>query len=175
MVGNWNKKGFTLVEIMIVIVLIGILAAIGIVGYNGARSRAETAKRDTDMQQLLQAIMVARKNENKRLGEITGSYWSVGQCTAAANNPSGTEPRDLPKSHACWQRYYTLLTNLGNAADMNLDGLRAGDKRGNPYMFDENEGETSDCATDGNIGYFTGTGVSFSASGPAIPKYLPRC
>lgn len=37
-------KGFTIVELLIVIVVIGILAAISIVAYNGVTQRAESAK-----------------------------------------------------------------------------------------------------------------------------------
>ncbi len=37
---NNNQKGFTIVELLIVIVVIGILAAITIVAYNGVQSRA---------------------------------------------------------------------------------------------------------------------------------------
>ncbi|MET0979967.1 MAG: type II secretion system protein [Candidatus Saccharimonadales bacterium] len=39
-VGNQNNSGFTIVELLIVIVVIGILAAITIVAYNGIQTRA---------------------------------------------------------------------------------------------------------------------------------------
>lgn len=38
-----NSKGFTIVELLIVIVVIGILAAITIVSYTGIQSKARTA------------------------------------------------------------------------------------------------------------------------------------
>ena len=38
-----NQKGFTIVELLIVIVVIGILAAITIVAYNGIQNRAKTS------------------------------------------------------------------------------------------------------------------------------------
>jgi len=42
---RWKKqKGFTIVELLIVIVVIGILAAITIVAYNGITTRAENTK-----------------------------------------------------------------------------------------------------------------------------------
>jgi prepilin-type N-terminal cleavage/methylation domain-containing protein len=40
---NKNEKGFTIVELLIVIVIIGILAAITIVAYNGIQNRGKTA------------------------------------------------------------------------------------------------------------------------------------
>lgn len=39
-----NRKGFTIVELLIVIVIIAILAAITIVAYNGIQERAEASK-----------------------------------------------------------------------------------------------------------------------------------
>lgn len=44
-----SKQGFTIVELLIVIVVIGILAAITIVAYNGIQNRAVAAKVTTDL------------------------------------------------------------------------------------------------------------------------------
>jgi general secretion pathway protein G len=43
-----NEKGFTIVELLIVIVVIGILAAIVIVAYNGVQNKANTTKAQTN-------------------------------------------------------------------------------------------------------------------------------
>lgn len=170
-----KQNGFTIVELLIVIVVIAILAAISIVAYRGIQDRAIESRRNSDMSNLLRAITLARTNTGQSLGQITGSFYSIGTCSSAGNNPNGTEPKDLPKSHSCWVRYYNIIDNLGAAAEMNLSSLRAGDPRGNPYMLDENEGEHGDfCRTDSSIRYFTGNSTS-NAPGPAIPKYFPTC
>ena len=44
---NKKQSGFTIVELLIVIVVIGILAAITIVAYNGVQNRANNTKIDT--------------------------------------------------------------------------------------------------------------------------------
>lgn len=61
-----NEKGFTIVELLIVIVVIGILAAITIVAYNGVQSRARNS-----------AAMSAAENVAKKIeafNAATGAY-----------------------------------------------------------------------------------------------------
>jgi prepilin-type N-terminal cleavage/methylation domain-containing protein len=155
-----SPTGFTIVELLIVIVIIGILAAIVIVAYNGITTRAAGAKRDSDMDQYYRAIIIARQSTGKTLAQITGSYWSAGFCTYSGTNPSGTEPKDLPKTHVCWTQYYDNLNKIGAAAGMSLASLMAGDSRGNPYVLDENEGEGGDCTRQDGMYFFTGSGIS---------------
>ena len=47
-----RQSGFTIVELLIVIVVIGILAAIVITTYSGIQAKARNAKRETDIQSL---------------------------------------------------------------------------------------------------------------------------
>lgn len=157
-----NKRtGFTIVELLIVIVIIGILAAIVIVAYNGIQDRARSSKRDADLSQYYKAILLAQQTTGKTLYQITGSYYSMGNCISASSNPSGTEPKDLPKTHTCWVRYYDNLQKIGDAAGISLSSLRDGDSRGNPYTIDENEGEGGDCTRQDNLYSLTGSGVAY--------------
>ena len=52
-----KQKGFTIVELLVVIVVIAILAAITIVAYNGIQQRARVATAQSDMRNLHQAMM----------------------------------------------------------------------------------------------------------------------
>ena len=53
------SKGFTIVELLIVIVIIGILAAITIVAYTGIQNRAKQAKMNSDITEIIQAVQAA--------------------------------------------------------------------------------------------------------------------
>ncbi len=51
-------RGFTIVELIIVVTVIAILASITIVAYNGAQARAEYARAQTDMKHISDALTV---------------------------------------------------------------------------------------------------------------------
>ncbi len=51
-----NQKGFTIIELLIVIVVIGILATITAIALGGANERARDAKRESDVKSLQTAL-----------------------------------------------------------------------------------------------------------------------
>lgn len=57
---NKNSPGFTIVELLVVVVVIGILASIAIVSYNGIQKRAVGAKMQTQLSQVKRAVEVDR-------------------------------------------------------------------------------------------------------------------
>ena len=174
---NKKAQGFTIVELLIVIVVIAILAAISVAAYTNIQERAKTSRRNSEMAQLLKAITLARTATGKTLGEITGNTNSIGACTRTNinDNHSSLEPKDLPKTSSCWAQYYWNLDKISAASGVDLSSFRDGDARGNPYMWNENEGEGGNyCSTDGQIRYFIGNGINHS-NGLAIPKLYPTC
>ncbi len=138
-----KQTGFTIVELLVVIVVIAILAAITIVSFNGIQKQAQDTKIKNDIAVITRAITAARSAETKTLAQITNSTASGGNCWSKAD---GTNLATLDKSDGCWTRYYQTLTAIGAAANTNLSGLV--DSWGRPYLIDENEGESGGCNSD---------------------------
>jgi prepilin-type N-terminal cleavage/methylation domain-containing protein len=59
-----TRRGFTIVELLIVIVVIGILAAIVIVAYNGVQSRAQYSREQSDMNAINKMIQIYYATNN---------------------------------------------------------------------------------------------------------------
>lgn len=80
---NLDGKGFTIVELLIVIVVIGILALLVITTYSGIQAKARNSKRQTDIQ-AIQTQLEAFFSQN-------GYYPSWGDMTQGAN-ATGNDP-----------------------------------------------------------------------------------
>ena len=173
-----RTAGFTIVELLIVIVVIAILAAITIVAYNGIQQRSQTAKIDTDLSQLKKAAMTARVvSGEKVLQATTGSWSTAGTCVAL---PDGT---DLSVRNAttdtCWTSYINALNTISTTSGVNVRGLL--DPWGRPYYIDENETEGGAiCGGRDGLGVFARPHVQNGWTGyitnlKMIPYITPGC
>ena len=158
--------GFTIVELLIVIVVIAILAAISIVAYNGIQDRANKSKIDSDISSLVKAVNLARIDRSQTFAQITGNGCTRCSCPYASGDM--TDYSTLPKTHNCWVRYYELLDKISAASGANLTGLRSGDPWGSPYLIDENEGESGGCGRDSVFSAGKGRNSNAGTSSPNV-------
>ncbi|MES2876765.1 MAG: type II secretion system protein [Patescibacteria group bacterium] len=84
-----NKQGFTIVELLIVIVVIGILAAITMVAYNGIQGSARFAAYRSDIQSINKAILLYYAENGYYPGSAAGSC-ATNQSTGTGNFIPGT-------------------------------------------------------------------------------------
>ena len=64
-----NRNGFTLIELLVVVAIIGILAAVGVVAYNGYTKSAKLSAAKSKMQTVIKYIKA--ENTKCEIGEIT--------------------------------------------------------------------------------------------------------
>lgn len=125
-----KQSGFTIVELLIVIVVIAILAAITIVAYNGIQSRAHDSQRVSDMRSIKQQIeMYYVDNGSYPLCAGTaGCTTTATSSNKLANLPIGAAANLLdPKNQAGEYGYYysrnykktgpNSITNTGSPND----------------------------------------------------------
>ncbi len=91
-----NRRGFTLIELMIVVAIIGILAAIAIPLYQNIQGRARTAKVQADARSIASAITLYTAH----CGDLPGSGAGRDQCLAGGG---GAWPGS----------FWVVLTNAG--------------------------------------------------------------
>ncbi len=97
-----NQRGFTLIELMIVVAIIGILTAIAFPLYANIQARARVAKAQADARTLASAVVVY----SAHTGVLPGG---LNDLTAAVANPQGVSAgpfiNPIPTAPAGWAVY----------------------------------------------------------------------
>lgn len=127
-----HNQGFTIIELLIVIIVIGILAALVITTYSGIQKKARNTERQTDIK-ALQSHLEAYYTENGRYPTLadlntqptTGNWWVQdnfkGLEKDSLKDPQGTG-YTIASSATAKQYAYAPLADDGTACDNSAGG-----------------------------------------------------
>ena len=127
MISQIKQKGFTIVELLIVIVVIGILAAISIVAYNGVTQKARDDQRISDARNIINAAASyqAEIGSWPTRANLTG-YNTVKLSGTAASRLTDAEPDE--------DHYqYVRCGTTGVSVSIHKESLASGEE--SPVMF----------------------------------------
>jgi prepilin-type N-terminal cleavage/methylation domain-containing protein len=130
-----TKQGFTLIELMIVITIVGTLSSIILTNLNEGRVKAQYAVVAQELRTIQNAIMTAG-NGTESLMAITLQNCSDCDCR-------GIDVRniaDVSPTHVCLVRLQPAFNRIATASSLleSLEPIRF-DPWNSPYMIDENE------------------------------------
>lgn len=132
------QAGFTIVELLIVIVIIGILAAITIVAYNGIQNRANDTAIQNDLNNFAKKIQLGAADTGEF--PVAGATRSGGTSTGNSTLFTGFT---FPASRAAYMTTVNNLyycTGIETASGQKIFRVLARSKSGNSFIHSSNGG-----------------------------------
>ncbi len=101
--------GFTFVELLVVITIIGLIFSSGVVAYGSITTRSRDTRRRSDLEAIRQSLEMCRS----LTGEYPSDIYSAGGLSCSITGPvlMATVPTDPKPSDSCLESYtYTRIT-----------------------------------------------------------------
>lgn len=138
-----SHKGFTIVELLIVIVVIAILAAVSVVAYTGIQNRANDSVVQNDLSNMAKKLQLAAAE--------TGEFPRGGATRASSEGSATGDSTNFPNfSFAVSKSAYSITVNnlfyctgVETSSGENIFRIGARSKSGNSYMYQSGSGLTS--------------------------------
>lgn len=159
-----SRSGFTIVELLIVIVVIAILATISVVAYNGVQSRADATKVTSDLKAVNDALQVyyAEKgvypSSSGQWYGYTGGYQTTSYVPGLAPSYIDALPQPRNKTAAFEYIYYSNGTDYKLIAHDGGGGTSSGFAKICPSMPASMKDPSRSCWA---AGYWSQGGASF--------------
>ncbi|PIY68596.1 hypothetical protein COY90_05150 [Candidatus Roizmanbacteria bacterium CG_4_10_14_0_8_um_filter_39_9] len=125
------RRGFTFIEILVVVTIIGIITAVGTLSYSSIMKQSRDAKRKGDLEQIRAAVEMYKSSTNKYPIKLDGivptAFCSTTDCSGEVY--LSTSPKDpVP---ATYRYYYYSLDGLSYTIGASLEiqpetGLKCG-------------------------------------------------
>ena len=108
-----NESGFTLIELMIVIAIIGILAAIAIPQFSAYRTRSYNSAAESDLRNAAtaqEAYYVDNQTYQGTVSSLIGAtYGFYSSTNVTIGGAAGTDQYTMSAYHSSGNRTYTLI------------------------------------------------------------------
>ena len=122
------KKGFTLIELMIVIAIIGILAAVAIPMYSDYTKKSRTSEVATNLKEVVKMQILWKEDPQLGAKAPAGQYWATGLATIGfktstsrtASSPAAckaSSDSSTSQPYACGTFYAYTTANAAPAAE----------------------------------------------------------